>query len=196
MGFFLRQKKKKKNEWKTALFKFHSPSWWHIGHRKTAQLWCTGLKLTYSIFFFFLLHSQTKRGADLLSSIVHFKDTGTDEEIMLLTCVSLDIYLQTLKQRHSIRIWSWEIWWRLKWIDTLGVRWWLSAKDNGRTNASCLEHQGWVVETYSTTMSFICIHEVRFLKISSSFLSIIFIYICSFPRLSMINAKIQLHSKM
>lgn len=84
----------------------------------------------WSLHIQFLLHSQTKRGADLLSSIVHFKDSGTDEEIMLLTCVSLDIYLQTLKQRHSIRIWSWEIWWRLKWIDTLGVQWWLSAKDN------------------------------------------------------------------
>lgn len=106
----------------------------------------------WSLHIQFLLHSQTKRGADLLSSIVHFKDSGTDEEIMLLTCVSLDIYLQTLKQRHSIRIWSWEIWWRLKWIDTLGVRWWLSAKDDGTTNAFSLEHQGWVVENYSTTM--------------------------------------------
>lgn len=147
-GFFSQTKKKKKNEWKTALFKSHSPSWWHIGHRKTAQLWCTGLKLTYSIFVA-QPNKERCRPALLNCTLQRQRDWW---EIMLLTCVSLDIYLQTLKQRHSIRIWSWEIWWRLKWIDTLGVRWWLSAKDDGTTNAFSLEHQGWVVENYSTTM--------------------------------------------
>lgn len=57
----------------------------------------------------------------------------------------LEVYLQTFKQRHSIRVWRWEIWWCLKWINTLGVERWPSAKETGTTDVSSSGHQGWVV---------------------------------------------------
>lgn len=72
-------------------------------------------------------------------------DSKIDEEIIHVRCVLLEVYPRTLKQRHSIRIWSWEIRWGLKWINTLAVEWWPPAKETGISNVSSSGHQGWVV---------------------------------------------------
>lgn len=146
MGFFLKQKKRKK-KWVKDCFVQISFSLL-VTHR--SQKDCTIVVYRVEAYIFNFCCTAKQREVQTCSPQLYTSKTAG--LIMLLTCVSLGIYLQTLKQRHSIRIWSWEIWWRLKWIDTLGVRWWLSAKDDGTTNASSLEHQGWVVENYSTTM--------------------------------------------
>lgn len=71
-------------------------------------------------------------------------DTEIDE-IIYVRCVLLEVYRRTLKKRHSIRIWSWEIRRGLKWINAFAVEWWPPAKETGISNVSSSGHQGWVV---------------------------------------------------
>lgn len=76
-------------------------------------------------------------------------DAKIDEEIIDVRCVLLEVYRRTLKERHSIRIWSWEIRRGLKWINAFAVEWWPPAKETGISNVSSSGHQGWVVSLVS-----------------------------------------------
>lgn len=84
--------------------------------------------------------------ANLFFLIVHFQtDTKIDDEIIHVRCVLLKVYPRTLKERHSIRVWSWEIRWGLNWINSLAVEWWPPANETGISNVSSSGHRGWVV---------------------------------------------------